>query len=50
MTTEKMPATVRVGETALGGGSFALFFFNIALAVSSAVICLIGIIRFYRAN
>ena len=38
------------GSFGLGGGGFALFFFNIALAVSSAVICLIGIIRFYRVN
>lgn len=43
---------VRVGNGAfgLGGGGFALFFFDIALAVSFAVISLIGIIRFCRAN
>ena len=38
------------GAFGLGGGGFALFFFNIALLVSFAVICIIGIIRFYRAN
>ena len=38
------------GGFGLGGGGFALFFFDIALAVSFAVICIIGIIRFYRAN
>lgn len=38
------------GAFGLGGGGFALFFFNIALAVSFAVISIIGIIRFYRAN
>lgn len=38
------------GAFGLGGGGFALFFFNIALAVSLAVICIIGIIRFCRAN
>ncbi|MBQ4550969.1 MAG: hypothetical protein IJA49_07730 [Oscillospiraceae bacterium] len=42
---------VRVDNGAFGlGGGFALFFFNIALAVSFAVISLIGIIRFCRAN
>ena len=38
------------GAFGLGGGGLALFFFDIALAVSFAVICIIGIIRFYRAN
>lgn len=38
------------GAFGLGGGGFALFFFNIALAVSFVVTSLIGIIRFYRAN
>ena len=38
------------GSFGLGGGGFALFFFHIVLAVSFAVICLIGIIRFYRVN
>lgn len=38
------------GGFGLGGGGFALFFFDIALAVSFAVICIIGIIRFCRAN
>lgn len=38
------------GAFGLGGGGFALFFYNIALAVSFLLICLIGIIRFHRAN
>ena len=38
------------GGFGLGGRDFALFFFDIALAVSFAVICIIGIIRFCRAN
>ena len=38
------------GGFGLGGGGFALFFFDVALAVSFAVICIIGIIRFYRNN
>ena len=38
------------GAFGLGGGGFALFFYNIALAVSFVAVCLIGIIRFHRAN
>ena len=38
------------GAFGLGGGGFALFFFNIALAVSFTIICLIGIIRFYQTT
>ena len=38
------------GAFGLGGGGFALFFFNIALTVSFVVICLIGIVRSCREN
>ena len=38
------------GAFGLGGGGFALFFFNIALVVSFTIVCLTGIIRFYRDN
>lgn len=38
------------GGFGLGGGGFALFFFDAALAVSFAVISIIGIVRFYRKN
>ena len=38
------------GAFGLGGGDFALFFFHIGLAVSFAVICIVGIFRFCQAH
>lgn len=38
------------GGFGLGGGGFALFFFDVSLAVSFAVISITGIVRFYRTK
>ena len=38
------------GGFGLGGSGFALFFFDVALAVSFAIISIVGIVRFYRKN